>query len=1113
MSVSSLLSTLSVYNKSLKTYNSSLNSLNAKNLAWDEIDSNLEQLQAKLDVLKSNSFFNSKSITNTNDSIASFTAMQNPLQTTYDVSIYQLAQKNIISSFMPINTVSGSHSILQSSEEINTGFSGVSTITVRPDVMIASGARAMQLDQGELVLSGSFKINGQTIEVTTTDTINSILSKINKSDAGVTAQFDSDSDKIILASNSFDTGQDITLSDDTSGFLSAMKLDDAIVENGTPSDLFSSLSTTSFSDTITNGSFSINNVNFNIDTSRDSIYSLMDKINRSNANVKIEYDSDQEIFVISSKNTGEDISLKDNSGFLNAIGIMDNADDTDDSANSSVYEAIKAQFEINGNYYEQSSNSISVDGSRIDLLASGETTISVGADKQKIKEAISDFVNQFNTSMNLINRHLQGVLKKDSALTKLSAELTSGIKYNFTNSGSIRNMSQMGISLEKSRNVYTGRITFNENYFNSKFDTLKDSMAKYFADDADGDGETDDLGYANIVGDYLRSNTDDDAGTFAGKINYNNLAKYQTELNIGNINDKISLINNSIRGTQDSAWIKVRAYLLEVQNALDTLKDKSTFLSNKTSSSNSQVLTASASVDSVQKTYQVFVNNIATAASVTSSEKIGIGSGAVSITGYEEISVHPVSRFDPVANPDALFKYGSNYTPLDSDKRVIAGYFTLNGKNISITGNDSINSVIGKINTSNTGVRAIYDRDSDKLFMSTEQGGKIVFGKDTSGFLDAMKFATLSGNQIRSYVNVEGSVYNKYKSLSQTALSQGDNAVINGSFAINGVNFSVDASTDSLYSIIKRINQSDAGVTADYDEITDTVSITSKELGNQLELGNDTSNFLRKLNLLDSKNDRDQNQGTSIYLGDKAKFQIDGQEFVSDTNEVEFEGTNFNIKSGGNASITVTPDTQKAADAIKTFVDKFNYEMSVIDYYAKGDLKGNSDLAKIRSELFTKATSLIENSGSLTKLYDAGIGIEKYRGKATGKLKLFTPILQNALNTNREDVWKLFADDADNDGQADDRGFAVNTDSYFDPVSRENGSISSKISADNLLNQQTVYWIRKKEISLVDKKDELQRQYNTLSKTTNLSVKQTLLLNNLAFQIKSLSNYKFNVLR
>ena len=69
-----------------------------------------------------------------------------------------------------------------------------------------------------------------------------------------------------------------------------------------------------------------------------------------------------------------------------------------------------------------------------------------------------------------------------------------------------------------------------------------------------------------------------------------------------------------------------------------------------------------------------------------------------------------------------------------------------------------------------------------------------------------------------------------------------------GTFSVNGVQFTVDPATDSLNDIIADINGSAAGVTATYNAVDDTVTLSNTAPGNtaiiNLGASADTSNFL-----------------------------------------------------------------------------------------------------------------------------------------------------------------------------------------------------------------------------------------------------------------------------
>ena len=54
-----------------------------------------------------------------------------------------------------------------------------------------------------------------------------------------------------------------------------------------------------------------------------------------------------------------------------------------------------------------------------------------------------------------------------------------------------------------------------------------------------------------------------------------------------------------------------------------------------------------------------------------------------------------------------------------------------------------------------------------------------------------------------------------------------------GTFTINGVSLSYDASVDTIDSIVGKINGSAANVTASYDAVSDQITLTSKQTGAQ----------------------------------------------------------------------------------------------------------------------------------------------------------------------------------------------------------------------------------------------------------------------------------------
>lgn len=176
-------------------------------------------------------------------------------------------------------------------------------------------------DLGLSVTAGSFQVNGVTINVTDSDSVNSVLNKITQSAADVTATFDAATESVVLTRNTPGAGQTITLTNDTSGFLAATKLDNAIPDFGggnssTPIDQVAELAG------VSSGTIQINGVSISLNVNNDSLDDMVDRINSSSANVTAVIDSQTDRLSITTNNG--DLALSSGgTGFFEEIGIDD----------------------------------------------------------------------------------------------------------------------------------------------------------------------------------------------------------------------------------------------------------------------------------------------------------------------------------------------------------------------------------------------------------------------------------------------------------------------------------------------------------------------------------------------------------------------------------------------------------------------------------------------------------------------------------------------------------------------------------------------------------------------------------------------------------------------
>jgi len=205
-----------------------------------------------------------------------------------------------------------------------------------------SGADDPNFESGLAVTSGSFEINGTTINVAADDTINSVLDKINQSDAGVTATFDAASETVLLTQNTPGSTEDIVLANDTSGFVAAVKLDTAVAvpgEDGTVSeDPATPLAEVDSLSAIQSGSISVNGVTIDIDVNTDSLNDILDRITASEAGVTASYDSSSKQVSLISNDPESQLTLGGGStNFFSTVGISDG-----------TYEATSSSVETQG---------------------------------------------------------------------------------------------------------------------------------------------------------------------------------------------------------------------------------------------------------------------------------------------------------------------------------------------------------------------------------------------------------------------------------------------------------------------------------------------------------------------------------------------------------------------------------------------------------------------------------------------------------------------------------------------------------------------------------------------------------------------------------------------
>jgi flagellar hook-associated protein 2 len=479
--------------------------------------------------------------------------------------------------------------------------------------------------------------------------------------------------------------------------------------------------------------------------------------------------------------------------------------------------------------------------------------------------------------------------------------------------------------------------------------------------------------------------------------------------------------------SEKSAIQSLRTTLLTLTNAVKDFALKDIFGQYAASSSDTDVTEAQITGSNpVKGAYTVNVTQLASATIAKSSATLG---GAI--------------------DPDATLDSSGLSTELTE------GTFSINGVTFTLDPTtQSLNDVIGEINSSSAGVTATYDSGTDTItFTNSAVGDTNMINFSTadeegeSNFLEALNVT--GATQLS---NLEGTTYvtstrnlgalDTSNALEDMNFANGD--VTAGTIMINGVSITIDPTTDTIGDVLQRINDSDAKVTASYDASTDTIQVVSNTLGSRtISFSSGTSNFLELANLTTAT----QTAGTN------AKFTVNGgAEQTRNTNEVTdaISGVTLSFLSTGTSTVTVKTDNEGITDAVNTFISAFNEGITEINSVTAtdGDLAGQGDIKEIASYLRSNIFSLVSGSGTYSNLTELGITTgSTFDSSAVQQLQLDGDTFTEALSTSRSSVASLF-NNSDGTGIMD-----VLTD-YLNEVTGTSGFLNNRSKSNGTIDQQ-----------------------------------------------------------
>ena len=479
---------------------------------------------------------------------------------------------------------------------------------------------------------------------------------------------------------------------------------------------------------------------------------------------------------------------------------------------------------------------------------------------------------------------------------------------------------------------------------------------------------------------------------------------------------------------RNNAYGSIKTQLSVLKNRTDNLSSNDVLQARKATTSDSTILSATASAGTASGTYAFNVTQLATASKTAGA--LGVGA-----------NLYPTSD----VTSGTLANKGFN-------PPISAGTITVDGKQITIDPTvDTLKDVFDRIDAATTSnIKGSYDATTDTITLKRLGGGgaSLVVGSatDTSNFLSVARLSNNGTNELVSASSL-GSVTpaNALSSANfQTTVSDGGAGT--GEFKINGVSIAFNASSDSVQNLMDRINASAAGVNMSYDRINDQFTLTNKVTGNLgVAVEDVTGNFLAAAGLV---------TGSSFIAGNDALFTINGGSVLnSHSNSLTEETTGIDglsiaLLKTGTSTISLASDTSAIKGAIKNFIEDYNRAQSTIDSLTSsstdsagkvtrstlaGDTDANEIASKLRAISYNQATGLTGTLNSLAK-----IGID-----TTGDSDQLTlndeTALDDAIANHLSELKTLFNDP--------DKGIATQLNAYLEKMIGDDGAVITKQDA------------------------------------------------------------------
>ena len=802
-------------------------------------------------------------------------------------------------------------------------------------------------------------ISSEKITISSTDSINNIIDKINSSNAGVTAYVDGNTGKMVLQRNSSDTAGGILVTKGTSNFTNRIGFtsggeQSVTTATGSQAELISTSASTGVQ--FTDGDFIIQMTDKSgnivskheiLVSSTDNVSDIVRKINDANIGLYAYIDSATDKMVIErNANTGEGgfVLQKGISDFTNKMGFTSGGnlvaqyEDGDIAIIKSDYDVNEAGTFTEGTFY--------IDGIEINITADD---IASGNAVQAVLDRINDLTDVFAS---LDNQNRIVLTKKPSAgegsieIVKGTSDFTN--KFGFTSGGYQTGVSHTGDNATLVSKDVSLNTVVSEGYFyiqrtgNNSTNPIRIDVAanSTIADVIDkinavtsqtGVIASWDSSSNKIV--LTRSGETGEGGfdVIKGTSNFTNIAGFTSggELYVPICGGNMASVTGANKVAQNTV-VSNGDFVIKLDNTehVITLDTDTTI---------EAVMEKINAIDGLTAVYDDNTKKI----TITRDGASGAGSIEI-IKGTSDFT--NIAGFTSGGSQTATVVQGSkasitSVNKVDDTTKFTAGDFVINVKgetnksiNINIDDDDTILSIVDKINADkDSGIFASFDAATGKITISlgAELGdSSIEIVKGSSNFTNVVGFTTGGSSNGVFQDGDTAEIISGNSAASNQHFTEGDFTIkLTGNVpAGHDSEFKINVTAnDTLQTIVDKINALDKGVYAFINDDNKLVIRRDADYGSGgIEIIKGTSSFTTDMGITSGGEEFD----SLLNAGSSSKI-ISTQDVA--TAEGAYTDGNFFIqlldKNGNAQGGLIQVDINKtgnSVDSISTIINTIN---------------------------------------------------------------------------------------------------------------------------------------------------------------------------------------------